>query len=295
MTVYAIQAASFNGSAVNGCRGVLIDRGWDHLDGGADGSIHETLHAEKKVNPSCEIRTLQIGSILALLNGSTDLPTVVFSGSGASFYGAQANADQVGYSTSTGATQKWNAALGMAFMSGWSWTNGNAAEASIRCLFRSSSGATDPLAQSLVTLPSLPTPAEAWAVSSITVGGVAVTNLLSARLSIDPKMAQVTDYGLAYPTQIYGAGPNGLLEIRLEIETSDQATIGTGITTGDVIVTMIQFAQGGVFSATTKTFTLKNCLLTDDGPVRGSHGSPTNRRWTARPRYDGSNKPLSWV
>lgn len=288
--VYHIQDVSINGSARSGVRGVMLDRAWSDLAAGSSGTVQETLHAQIKSNPTAEFRTVQVGAWLTMLNGSSDAPCLTLSS--CVMYGALAATDLVGYASGT-VHEKRTATAGMVFMTGLSWSDGDVAELTARAVFRSTTGTTDPIVQALTVLPALPTPAEAWTVTGLTVGGVSVARVRRVNLSIDPKIQQRSEAGLPYPVLVFGGGPGGQIEFRLEFETEDISAVGTDLVTGNVVVTLTQYAQGGILSGTTKTITLANCLLRDaSGPINGSQGSLATRTWVARPRYNGTTYPM---
>ncbi len=181
---------------------------------------------------------------------------------------------------------------GVVVMESVKWGLGQAAEMSLRALFKSTDGTTDPITTATnVALPTQSTNTEAFTLSAMTLNGSTVDSCESVELTVDHKFDQSFSTGLPYPLDIFGAGPNGRASIRLNADIRD---VGFAEGSGAVSLVFTNLANGGTLGANTVTLTLTGGWALEENITGGNSGAMT-KRMVVRPYYNGSTKPLTWA
>lgn len=305
---FAIQAAMLNGTdAANilaGVTGVGGDYGQDIRSPHSDGTVHQTLHYIRRFAPGAQLSTRQLGTVLDMLDDSTDAPVKALDASnGLVMRAARHESNAPGYGSGT-VHELITALRGAIFATGVQWSADGGASLDLGALFFSSDGDAAAIARSQGALASvLPTPEEAWDLASVTISTDAasgIDGIQDLTLGINAGMRQKWTTGKPYPVLVHGAGGGaGPVQVGLELTTTDRALERTfaaaGTTERTVTVVFKKYAQGGVLGSDTVTFTLSKCHVQSAGPIATQIGSPDAARLIVRPRYDGSTLPLSWA
>lgn len=292
MARFAIQQIRLNNVLYPGITGYGVDPG-DQIEAqGSDGTLHHTAHHRLATKPMADLTTLGIKTILAALNGSTEIPMLALDGTnGLEMFFAQAASSGPGYTA--GSTHSRRQALrGLIYVSGVKWSKGGRAEMSLRALFKSSDGTTSTItASTTVALPTSPTSDAAFGLESLSIGGTSCPEVDDVELAIDPKFDHEYSFGLPEPTDILGAGLKGQVDVVL---TATVGNVASGTGTGATSFVLRRFAHGGGWNSDTCTFTL-NGVWSIESAVDARVGSDATHRLTVRTRHDGTNRPLTWA
>lgn len=291
MSRFGIQQISINGALYQGWTGYLLDRGVEVESDGSDGTVYETAHHVISRKPMADLKTRALKAALGLLAGSLDLPLVVLNGTtGLVMYGAKAASD--GPAFAGGSVHVSRTGLrGVVYMAGVRWARKQKAEMTLKALFRSADGTTASIAEGTAALPAAPTPDQGFALTALTLNGVAVGAVNSVDLSADPKLEHDYSTGLPEPVDINGAGARGKLAVALKADIGD---LDLGAGTGAVSLVFTRYAIGGGFTTDTVTFTLNGQWSVEES-IGGDNGSPMSRSLLVRTRHDGTNRPLAWA
>lgn len=305
---FAIQAAMLNGAGagniLSGVEGVAGEYGQDVRSPHTDGTVHQTLHYQRRYAPSAQLSTRQLGTVLALLTDSLDAPVEALDGStGLVMRAARHEESEPGYGAGS-VHELRQAARGAIFATGVQWSLDGGTVLALQALFLSSDGDAAAITATQGALAaSLPQPEEAWDLASLTIADLAaagVDSLQDVSLSIDPGMRQKWTGAKPYPVLIHGAGgAAGPVRVQLDFSTTDRALERAcgiaGVKEKTVVLTFKKYDQGGVLGSSTVTFTLSKCLILPMEPIATQIGSPDAARFTVRPRFDGTTRPLSWA
>jgi hypothetical protein len=292
MARFAIQQIRLNNVLYPGVTGYGIDPG-DQIEAqGSDGTLHNTAHHRLSTRPMADLTSMSIKSLIAALNGSSEIPMLALDGTnGLEMFFAQAASSGPGYTA--GSTHSRRQALrGLIYVASVRWSKGGRAELGLRALFKSADGTTTTITPATtVALPTSPTSDAAFGLESLSIGGTACPEVDDLELTIDPKFEHEYSYGLPEPTDILGAGVKGQVDVQLAA-TVGNVTAGTG--TGATSIGLRKFAHGGGWSTDTVTFTLNGVWSIESG-IEARVGGDANHRLTVRTRHDGVNRPLTWA
>jgi hypothetical protein len=292
MARFAIQQIRLNNVLYPGVTGYGIDPG-DQVEAQAsDGTVHNTAHHLLGAQPMADLSSLSIKSMMSALNGSLDLPLLQLDGTnGLEMFFAKGASNGPGYTAGTTHSRR-QALRGSIYVSSIRWSRGSRAEMSLRAMFFSGDGnAASISSSSTVALPTLPVSDAAFGLESLTIAGTACPEVDDLELTIDPKFAHEFSYGLPYPTNLKGAGVTGQVDVTLS------ATVGnieSGVGTGSTSFVLKRFTHGGGFGTDSVTCTLNGAWSLESAADARVGGDATHRL-TVRTRYDGTNRPLTWV
>ena len=292
MAKFGIQAIDLNGTQYSGIRGYQLDFGKQVESEGSDGTVYETLHNILQAKPMADLTTLAAKTMLAALNGSTDLPMLALNGTtGLKMYGAKVASNSPAYASGSVHRMR-NAISGLIYCSGLKWSFPGYLEMSLKAMFKSSAGGTDPVTTSLVALPTQPVPVEKLTLSTLTIGGSALTNVKSVDISIDPKFDYDYSTGLPFPIDISGAGVKGHLAVKMEVD-ADEMDVGEGTGACSAVFASVLANAAGI-GATGLTATLNGAWGTEEG-FGGQQGSGVGRRLVVRSVFASAVKPFTWA
>lgn len=288
MSAYGLQAVTIDATVLSGIKSYNFDRREKALDANTDGTLHRTMHAVKRSAPKVDFSTVACKSLMALLVGSLDAPMMNLV-TAADFAFALQGAVP-GYA---GVHKGIRFAKGSIYLTGFKWSpSGDGLEAAASLFGLSADGTTDPVALITPTLPTV-TPVEVFTLTSLTLGGQAITKCQGFDLTIDPKAENSIedvcfDLGLPYPKLMAVAGAAGPIEVDAVIETLDQAVAPS--TTGTLVAVFTQYAFGGTLGTATVTLTINASMIREESRVGGR---PSTRRFRIMARHDGTNRPLT--
>jgi hypothetical protein len=289
MSAYGLQAITIDATVLTGIRAYSLDRRERMLDAAADGTLHQTMHAAKRAAPKVDFSTVAVESLMGLLTGSLDAPMRNI-GSAADFIFALRAASAPGYG---GTHRGIRLAKGHIYLNGLKWSpGGDGLEAACSAFGLSTDGTTDPVALITPTLPTV-TPIEVFTLTSLTLGGLAITKCQSLDITIDAKADNGVedvcfDLGLPFPKEMAVAGAAGPIEVSATVEGLDMA--GSPSTSGSLVAVFTQYAFGGHLGANTITVTINAGQIREEGRTGGR---PSSRRWKVMGRHDGTNRPLT--
>ena len=292
---YAIQAMTVNGTILRGVRGYSIEQGEDIMTDAHDGTVHELGHHVMRTAPQVESQHRDLEGLVGVLaSGVEALPTCRLDGTdGLLLQYAAASDEGPGYADSGHSARR--VPKGIGYLTGVEWSEGQAAEASMRWWPVSTDGIASPFAAPTVSLPAASGSLFGWVLESISrSGGSALTDVASVSLTVDPQAEYEYDSGKPHPVDVRGAGVQGPTEIRLEIETRD---LSWGAGSGAIAVVFRRMAQGGGFATgadTRLTITLVGGWSREESR-QAQQGERATDRIMVLPRFDGTNMPLTWV
>lgn len=291
MSRFGIQAIQLNGTIFGGVQGAQYDAGSEVDTAGLDGLQYETMHHETAKKPTVDITTRNLKAIIAALNGSTDLPQLTLDGTnGLLLVGGKSAANAPGYASGSVHVSR-RMLRGVIYLAGVRWSLGGKAELSLRALGKGAgTGIDNPITESLIALPSQPTPDFGFTLSALTINGSAIAAVNSVDLAIEPNYDFEYLAGNPTPVDISGAGVRKEMSISLRADIGD-ADIGAG--TGVCSLVFTRYAQGGGYGTDTVTFTL-NSRWSQEQSFGGQSNSPASRNLLVRTRWDGTTKPLTW-
>jgi hypothetical protein len=300
MTVspFSIQSVKLNGNYYSGVQGHAADYGSEMISPASDGTVHESLHSVGRYTPRASFSTLALKTMMDALNDSTDAPMKALNGTtGLVMVGAKEATSAPGYAGST-VHEALTALNGLVYATGISCAGGTSpAILSLAAPFYSTDGTAAVLVPSAVALPTQPTPAECFVWDSITHNSVALDGFSNFNLSIGVNVRQIHSGADIYPRLITAGPAAGPIRWRLTFDTTDLAwarTIGAAGSTSTLTASFTQLAQGGTRSGTTYGFTFNSRYMRVTQAAGGSQGSPMKASVEVLPRWDGTNKPVTW-
>lgn len=295
MTAFNFSLAALNGTTLTGLRSARLDRRETQSPIGTDGTLHQTSAAVIRAAPMASLTTISVRALLAILGTSGQVPFVALNGStGLVMYGPKISTTGPGYDGST-VHKTCTAANGMLFLDRVSWSPGQVAEATASVFFTSSSGSTNPVADSTAALPTLPVNTEQMVLSSLTINATSVSRCASLEVAIAHRAenndeAVCYNQGLPYPILLTQAGVAGQTEIMVTIDTLD---LTTAFTNGTVVIGFTSLSHLGVgLGSNTATITI-NGVLAREQEIAGESGQPARRQILIRGTFDGTNRPLT--
>lgn len=301
MTVapFSIQSAKFNNTYYSGLQGHGADYGLELISPESDGTVHETLHSIGRLFPRANFSTLAIQTMLAALNDSTDAPLKALDGTNGLVLVGAKNADNApGYASGSN-HEAITGLRGLLYATGLSCAGGAApAVLNLAAAFISDNGSNAALTPSAVALPTQPTPVEAWVLSGINHNAAALDGFSNLNWSIDARVRQVHSGSDLYPRMVAAGGSGGPIRHRLTFDTTDLAwirSLGALGSTAAITFTLAQLAQGGTRGATVGTFTFNGRFSVVRNPGTGGTGNPMSASVEVLPRWDGTNKPVTWA
>lgn len=300
MTVapFGIQSVKLNGTYYTGVQGHGGDYGAEIISPESDGVVHETLHSIGRLSPRANFATLAIGTMLDALDDNEDAPMKALDGTnGLVMVGAKDDTNAPNYASGS-VHEALTGLRGLVYMTGISCQGGaNPAVMSLGAAFSSSDGTTAALVPSAVALPTQPVPAEAWVLSSIAHNATELDGFSNLNWSCDCRVRQIHSGSDVYPRMVSAGGSGGPIRHRITFDTTDLAwlrSIGALGSTSSLAFTFTQLAQGGTRSLTTRTITVNGRLGIVRNPGTGSQGGAMSGSVEFLPRFDGTNKPVTW-
>jgi hypothetical protein len=291
MSKFSIQGISCNGSMYGGVRGQQLDHGNQIDSEGSDGQVNEAMHSILRAAKTADITTLAARAWTNILTGSLDLPMLALDGvNGLKMYGALAASNAPGFDA--GSNHQVRTGLrGLIYASGYRWSFPGYLELSLRAMFTSAVGTTDPITPSTAALPTQLLSTEKLTLESLTAGAQSLTSVRSVDVQIDPKFDFDYSTGLPFPVDITGAGARGHLAVKMEIDT-DELALGAG--TGACSAVFRAASGNGATIGTTGLQLTLNGAWSVEESEGGSQGSPKNRRLVVRTTKVGATRPLTW-
>lgn len=290
MSRFGIQQLSINGTLYPGWKGEQIDRGHDYNSDVTDGVVYETQLHEMKTEAMLECTTTNLKNILVALGALTNAcpPLLTLNGTtGLVMVGGKGLGTGPGYQA--GSVHLARTALnGILWASGIRWSPMQRTELTVKGMFTSTDGVTDPVTPSLVAFPTVPTPDFGFALSSLTLNGTAITAVNSLDISIDPKFTFEYTGGLPKPTGLSSAGVRGALSVILRADIGD-ADLADG--TGTVVAIFKQYTSGGGFGTASVTCTLNGNIGYED-KIGGTAEGAMSKQFVVRTVYTGGSLPL---
>lgn len=289
MTASALQAVTIDATVLSGIRGYNLDRRERMLSPDTDGTLHQTFHAAKRAAPKVDFSTVAVESLMGILTGSLDAPMKNITTAVDFCFALQASATP-GYN---GTHRGIRLTKGHIYLAGLRWSPGaDGLEAACSAFGLSADGTTDPVSLITPTLPTV-TPVEVFTLTSLTLGGLAVTKCSSLDIGIDAKAENNVeevcyDLGLPHPKEMAVAGAAGPIEVSGTVEMLDQG--GAPTTSGSLIAEFTQYAFGATLSANTLTVTINAALIREEARTGGR---PSTRRFKILGRHDGTNRPIT--
>lgn len=294
MTGFNFSVVKLNGTALVGIRSPDYQRREKYAPIGTDGTLHQTSNAVIRTAPMASWQTIAVRALVAILNGSTDLPMKAHDATnGLEMIGMQINSAGPGYdATAIHASRK--APRGQTYLSGLSWSPGDVLVASCDSYFISAAGGTDPVTISSTTaLPTLSVNTQQLTLTSLVIGGLTITRVQSWEMSIGHKCENNDESvcyntGLPHPILLTQAGVNGQTEFTMTVDTLDLNGAVTAAGTAVAVFSTINPLDVGVTAVTT-TATLNGSLIREEA----IQGQPGGRRITVRGTYNGTNLPFA--
>lgn len=289
MSAYGLQAVTIDATVLSGIKAYSLDRRERMLAADTDGTLHQTFHAAKRGAPKVDFSTVAVESLMGILTGSLDAPMKNIATAADFLFALQASATP-GYG---GTHRGIRLSKGHIYLVGLKWSpSADGLEAACSAFGLSADGTTDPVTLITPTLPVV-TPVEVFTLTSLTLGGVAVTKCQSLDIGIDPKAENNVedvcyDLGLPFPKEMAVAGAAGPIEVSATVETLDQAAAPA--TSGSLIAVFTQFAFGGHLAANTMTVTINAGQIREESRTGGR---PSGRRFKILGRHDGTNRPIT--
>lgn len=259
-----------------------------------DGVFHHTLQYDRKRSGAAEFKTLDIGSLLTALNGSTDLPAVKLNGS-TGYQGYFGKAADGLPEFASGSNHELATALnGTCWLDSLDWSEGADVEATTRGLFTSGDGTTEPLVFTASALPTLPTNTTAYDLTASVLNGASQVDIESFNLRFDPKLTVRRHPGSVLCRGVTSDG--NPVEISFSLGVKDLAlwrSLTPAGATGAVSLTLTKRANNGGLGSSTVAITLfGEWSLPEEASA--STGSDGGGSVLVLPSYDGSNKPVTW-
>ena len=292
--MYGLEAVILDGTTLTGCKGFSLDQREKRTTQGADGTLHQTFHNVQRKAPKVDFSTLAAKQLLSVLTTSLDVPMKNI-GTAVDFNFSRQDDTKPGKNATGHVGSRFT--KGHVYCSGFKWSpGGDGLEASCELFGLSSNGTTDPITDITPTLVS-PTSAESFTLTSLTVGGVAVTKCQAYDLSIahqgeNNDESLCYNLGLPMPTMMKVAGAGGQIAIGGSIELLDQSI--SPATSGTIVAVFTQTAFGGTLGSATVTLTINAAMIREDTKT-AQQGSPGIRRFAFMGRHDGTNRPLTWA
>lgn len=294
-TRHFLAPVKLNGTTLGGIFSNKVGAVRDVFRRATDGSLHHTLQYDRKRSGAAEFKTVNIGAMLTLLNGSTDLPALKMNGTtGYQGYFAKA-ADGLPEIASGTVHELATGIEGTVWMDSLDWSEGGDFEASLRGIFGSSNGTVEPLAYTQVAAPTIPTNTTAYDLTSATVANGAAVDVDSLSLRFDPKLGVKRHPGSVLARGVVSDGSP--IDISCTVGIKDLSYLRSltpaGVTT-DFAFVLTKRANNGGLGSSTVTITLNGeWTLPEDGSA--SVGQDGSASVLILPSYDGSNKPVTWA
>ncbi len=295
MTAFAFNLLKINGNLLTGISSPNLDHRKTTRPLAHDATLHQTGAAVIRTAPMVRASTIAVRAMFLLFGTGDEVPFLALDGTnGVELIGAKIATAAPGYlATSTHASRK--IAAGDAYLSRISWNPGDVARSEFDIYGISADGTTDPVAASVVALPTLPLNTEQTVLSSLLLGDLTLTRVASLDIQISHQGEnndEETCYSLGkpFPMLCKRAGVGGAIEVIATIETLDLTSTWTQ---GALVAVFTQVNNRGVgLDTETATVTINTPLILEDTIV-GQDGGPAKRRITVRGLYDGTNKPIT--
>lgn len=289
MSAYGLQAVTIDSTVLTGIKTYNFDRRERMLSADTDGTLHQTFHAAKRAAPKVDFSTVAVESLMGILTGSLDAPMKNITTAADFLFALQASATP-GYG---GTHRGIRLTKGHIYLTGLKWSPaGDGLEAACSAFGLSADGTTDPVTLITPTLPTV-TPVEVFTLTSLMLGGQAVTKCQSLDIGIDPKGENNVedvcyDLGLPFPKEMAVAGAAGPIEVSATVELLDQAVAPAN--SGSLVAVFTQYAFGATIAANTLTVTINAAQIREEARTAGR---PSTRRFKVLGRHDGTNRPLT--
>lgn len=290
LNAFDLSALSLNGSAVSGTGSIAYDPALDVLSLASDGDSSERFHAVAGGSPRFEVTHMNIAAIVGLITGAP--PVLALSSTGAL---AIARKEATDSNTFAGGTvhEQIAIALGLACLTRIGGSAGQPADCTFSIYGRSSDGDVAPVAFSAVAAPAQATALAPYILDTVTVNGVAIDDVQSAELTIEPAVR--TERGpKIWPLHV-AAAQNGPAVYRLRLECYDSSLIRSATAAGveqQIVATFKNLAQGGTRGASTVTITTNAGMLIPIGR-NDSSGARSSVTLEHRPRANGATAPVT--
>jgi len=297
MTEFSFSLVRLNqaSTCLGGIRAPSFVRRPAYRRGEDDGTIHATSQHANRVAPMARFQTVAARALNALLVGSSELPMVALDGTnGLELIGGQIATAVPGYLGTTSHARR-QAISGHVYLAGLDWSPGDVLVSTAEAFAIAANGTTDPFPATIVALPTVPVNTEQLVLSSLTLGGLAITRCASYSVQVTHQAENNDDgicfnLGLPFPVMLKTAGVGGTSEVVITIECDDLT--GTPTVAGACTAVFTALAVNGVGLGTAiMTVTGNNCLIQEEE----IQGRPGRRRFTARATWDGTTRPLTCV
>jgi hypothetical protein len=291
MALHAAPRLILDTTNLSNVSGVRFARREQTVSLAGSGNLHQASHHILRAAPTLGFQTGDLAGLLGKLTNA-EAPMWAIAGAGLIAHWAK----QLTTAPGLVAGSKVTIAAGQVYLDELSWSWGDLARASCTALAVSSDGITDPAPVATGIVPAQQGTAEAYVLTSLTVGGTAIPEPQAFRLRIDHRadtnVAGAFSAGLPYPTKVVTAGANGALAISGEATFAD---VGLGVTiagAGAVVAVFTRTVPDGFgLSANTVTVTLNATSLLMSGDLDGSEPSTRTLRFMAS--HDGTNRPMT--
>lgn len=195
--------------------------------------------------------------------------------------------------------EKLLVAKGLAALSELSWGGpGQPVQARVQAWPLSADGSASYWTKSQAAAPAAPPAESDFEVSSVTWGGVAITELSGLQLSIQAPTNPVHPVGKLYPTKLSAVPSSGVVAITARMQVPDLTLLRSwgehfaGGAVGDLVIVCKNYAQAAERGSSTVTITLRGTAEAM-GATGGRPGQSELMVSSVQDATDGTN-PFSW-